>query len=82
MEDTQSDYVEFSDLYIEFNGHRVHRLCGSEDKHMHHIIRSEGNVFRVIFKSNDVYDATGFRATYIFIKGNDDCTTHMDTIIF
>jgi hypothetical protein len=29
-------------------------------------IRSDGNFFRVTFQSNDIYDATGFLATYSF----------------
>lgn len=41
----------------------MHRHCGLKDpKH----VESEGDFFRVTFKSNGRFDGTGFRATYEF----------------
>ena len=44
----------------------MQRMCGVRyDKPE---VMSEDRFFRVIFKSNTEYDATGFKAVYTFIK--------------
>ncbi|KAK6169623.1 hypothetical protein SNE40_020630 [Patella caerulea] len=64
-EGTESDYVSFSN-FAETEDRKMHRLCGviTEEKRRH--IESDGPFFRVIFKSNDVYDAEGFQAFFKF----------------
>ena len=42
-------------------------MCGTvSDKKEKKTAYSEGNFFRVTFHSNEVYDATGFKAVYEF----------------
>ncbi|XP_067675156.1 suppressor of lurcher protein 1-like isoform X1 [Haliotis asinina] len=63
-EGTHSDYVSFSN-FADTDDRKLHRLCGvsSEKKEF---IESDGPFFRVVFKSNDVYDDEGFFAYYQF----------------
>lgn len=68
VEDTQSDYVEFSNFNIKLKDRKMARLCGTKEEHQKKEVKSDGNFFRVTFKSNDVYDATGFQAFYQFRK--------------
>ncbi len=44
------------------------RLCGQKMEQQKKEEHSDGNFFRVTFKSNDIYDATGFEAFYQFRK--------------
>ena len=46
----------------------MYRFCGTEEENQKKTVHSDGNFFRVTFKSNDVYDATGFEAFYQFMK--------------
>ena len=39
-------------------------MCGMNRKNITE--NSDGNFFRVTFRSNDVYDATGFKGLYEF----------------
>ncbi|XP_076357775.1 suppressor of lurcher protein 1-like isoform X1 [Tachypleus tridentatus] len=59
--DTASDYVEFSNFRKVDMG--VHRHCGIQKPKK---IKSDGNFFRVTFKSNNRFDGTGFEAFYHF----------------
>ena len=67
-EDTQSDYVEFSNFNVELTDRKMRRMCGTKSSNVRHDVTSDGNFFRVTFKSNDAYDATGFTAFYQFRK--------------
>ena len=46
----------------------MNRFCGTKEESKKKTVNSDGNFFRVTFKSNDVYDATGFEAFYQFRK--------------
>ncbi|KAI0240807.1 Suppressor of lurcher protein 1 [Lamellibrachia satsuma] len=67
-ENTQSDYVEFSNFNIKLKDRKMYRFCGTEEENQKKTVHSDGNFFRVTFKSNDIYDATGFEAFYQFMK--------------
>jgi len=67
-EDTQSDYVEFSNFNVELMDRKMRRKCGKKSSNVRNFVESDGNFFRVTFKSNDAYDATGFEAFYQFRK--------------
>uniref|UniRef100_F1L977 Suppressor of lurcher protein 1 n=1 Tax=Ascaris suum TaxID=6253 RepID=F1L977_ASCSU len=60
---THSDYVLFSNYQTHDRTNR--RYCGQ--LRPQHSIISESNYFRMMFKSNDIFDATGFYAHYQFI---------------
>lgn len=64
--ETASDYVEFSNFRTI--DRKLPRHCGTKkpDK-----IDSDGDFFRVTFKSNDKFDATGFEAFYQFRSNID-----------
>lgn len=64
LEETQSDYVEFSNFNIHLIDRKMKRLCGSD--HQQIVVHSDGSFFRVTFRSNDVYESTGFKAAYQF----------------
>ena len=66
VEDTQSDYVEFSNFNVKLKDRKMNRFCGTKEESKRKTVKSDGNFFRVTFKSNDVYDATGFEAFYQF----------------
>ncbi|KAH9520595.1 hypothetical protein DERF_004297 [Dermatophagoides farinae] len=59
--ETASDYVEFSNVYTA--DRRVFRHCGLKHPKS---IESDGDFFRVTFKSNGRFDGTGFKANYEF----------------
>jgi len=65
--DTQSDYVEFSNFNVPLVDRKMSRLCGTKDKLPREIV-SDGTFFRATFRSNELYDATGFQAVYQFRK--------------
>lgn len=46
----------------------MRRLCGVESNIERDDIVSDGEFFRVVFKSNGEFDASGYEATYTFIK--------------
>ena len=77
MEDTQSDFVESSNFHTGLIDRKMDRLCGSEDKHKEKEIKSDGGFFRVTFKSNDVYDAIGFKAQYYFTTYQGELGTNI-----
>jgi len=66
--DTQSDYVEFSNFNVRLIDRKMSRLCGTRDKLERREIVSDGTFFRATFRSNELYDATGFEAVYQFRK--------------
>ena len=95
IEDTQSDYVEFSNFHVNLKDRKMYRSCGTMS--MNHpdpqmkTVNSDGNFFRVTFKSNDVYDATGFEGFYQFRKYIGKCgyqdiqynkSSHWITVIY
>jgi len=47
---------------------KMRRMCGTKSSNIKDDVTSDGNFFRVTFKSNDAYDATGFEAFYQFRK--------------
>ena len=50
------------------------RLCGAKDQHFISSVHSDGSFFRVTFRSNDVYETTGFQAAYQFTTFQGQCT--------
>ncbi|CAB3407040.1 unnamed protein product [Caenorhabditis bovis] len=62
-ETTQSDYIIFSNYQTHDRTNR--RFCGKTSPKGP--ILSESNYFRMIFSTNDIFDATGFYAHYQFI---------------
>jgi len=72
--ETDSDYVELSNFNVEVVDRKMSRLCGTTSAGtstslppgVSSVYRSDARFFRVTFYSNDVYDATGFQATYHF----------------
>jgi len=66
LEETQSDYVIFSNFNVNLIDRKMSPLCGSHVMTGSTFVVSDGNFFRVSFKSNDVYDAVGFNAYYEF----------------
>ncbi|XP_055928438.1 suppressor of lurcher protein 1-like isoform X1 [Argiope bruennichi] len=67
--ETASDYVEFSNYKTV--DRKLARHCGNQRPKL---IESDADFFRVIFKSNDKFDATGFEAFYQFRKQIDPFT--------
>ncbi|KAK2141303.1 hypothetical protein LSH36_1123g00051 [Paralvinella palmiformis] len=65
-EKTQSDYLEFSNFNIP--DRKMSRFCGIREGESKKKVHSDGPFFRVLFKSNDMYDAQGFEAFYQFVK--------------
>lgn len=59
--ESASDYVEFSNYQTV--DRKIPRHCGLKKPKT---IESEGDFFRVTFKSNDRFDGTGFEAFYQF----------------
>jgi len=68
LDDTKSDYVEFSNFNILLTDRKMTRFCGGSEERTKRVVKSDANFFRVTFKSNDVYDAVGFEAFYQFRK--------------
>lgn len=66
--ETASDYVEFSNYKTV--DRKIPRHCGSK-KPVN--IESDGDFFRITFKSNDRFDDTGFKAYYEFKKPEGQC---------
>ena len=66
MEETQSDYVIFSNFNVNLVDRKMSPLCGNHVMTGTTFAISDGNFFRVSFKSNDVFDAVGFNAQYEF----------------
>ncbi|XP_067142809.1 suppressor of lurcher protein 1-like [Centruroides vittatus] len=67
--DTASDYVEFSNSRSVDK--KIPRFCGLKKPK---VINSEGEYFRMTFKSNDRFDGTGFEAFYQFRNAVDPFT--------
>lgn len=59
--ESQSDYVEFSNYRTV--DRKIPRHCGNKKPET---IESDGDFFRITFKSNDRFDGTGFQAFYQF----------------
>jgi len=66
LEKTRSDYVEFSNFNIQLIDRKMKRFCGEKHQHFVSTVSSDGSFFRVTFRSNDVFEATGFEAFYQF----------------
>lgn len=60
---THSDYVLFSNYRTTDRTNR--RYCGNQRPPR--AIASESNYFRMLFRTNDIFDGTGFHAYYQFI---------------
>ncbi|CEF65476.1 CUB domain-containing protein [Strongyloides ratti] len=67
---TQSDYVLFSNYKTVDRTNR--RFCGKTKPNS--VILSESNYFRMLFKTNDIFDATGFYAHYQFLNTQESNT--------
>ena len=63
QEETQSDYVELSNFNIPLIDRKMKRLCAAKQQHF---VNSDGSFFRVTFRSNHIFEATGFDAFYQF----------------
>ena len=76
---TASDYVEFSNHRSA--DRKIPRHCGLLKPKT---VESEGNFFRVTFKSNDRFDGTGFQAVYYFKNpaGNQFSFSSKSSIVF
>ena len=72
---SQSDWVEISNYNIGIKDVKLGRFCGTMGRGELLIFHSDDNFFRVTFKSNDVFTANGFNATYEF--GTDYSDLHM-----
>ncbi|KAK0425086.1 hypothetical protein QR680_009019 [Steinernema hermaphroditum] len=70
---TQSDYVLFSNYQTHDRTNR--RYCGRSRPSAS--IVSEHNYFRMMFKSNDIFEATGFYAHYQFITPKSSQTNRV-----
>ncbi|XP_060564116.1 suppressor of lurcher protein 1-like isoform X2 [Ruditapes philippinarum] len=66
---TDSDYVEFSN-FLDTRDRKLPRYCGNRPQY--DPVTSDAAFFRVTFKSNNKFDATGFKGTYKFKKGSSD----------
>ncbi|CAG2162393.1 unnamed protein product [Oppiella nova] len=64
--ETASDYVEFSNYRTV--DRKLSRHCGLKQPKT---VESEGDFFRVTFKTNDRFDGTGFEAFYQFRSQED-----------
>lgn len=60
---TDSDYVSFSN-FISAEDRKMPRYCGNRPSYDQ--VESDAAFFRVTFKSNDKYDANGFKGLYHF----------------
>ncbi|XP_054721971.1 suppressor of lurcher protein 1-like [Uloborus diversus] len=69
-QETASDYVEFSNF--KTTDRKMSRICGNEKKAKY--VESETGYFRIVFKSNEKFDGTGFEAFYQFKKQEDPST--------
>jgi hypothetical protein len=69
--ETHSDYIDFSNFNVHLMDRKMYRLCGTKANNAKNDVTSDGNFFRVTFKSDDAYDATGFEAFYQFRKVED-----------
>ncbi|XP_064627672.1 suppressor of lurcher protein 1-like isoform X2 [Lineus longissimus] len=69
-ESSYSDYVEFSNIANVQKNKKLLRYCGVRMSQIYDV-ESEGEFFRVTFKSNSIYDATGFKARYEFKRYDD-----------
>uniref|UniRef100_A0A0K0FZZ0 Suppressor of lurcher protein 1 (inferred by orthology to a C. elegans protein) n=1 Tax=Strongyloides venezuelensis TaxID=75913 RepID=A0A0K0FZZ0_STRVS len=67
---TQSDYVLFSNYKTIDRTNR--RFCGKTKPTS--VIVSESNYFRMLFKTNYIFDATGFYAHYQFLNTQESNT--------
>jgi len=78
LEETESDYVTFSNFNVNLVDRKMTPLCGNEQEVMtgSTIVVSDGNFFRVSFKSNDRHDAIGFSAYYEF-RQSEGKTKHV-----
>jgi len=63
LESTQSDFIEFSNFNVPLTDRKMPRLCGAGN---HYSVQSDGSFFRISFKSNDIFDGTGFLSRYEF----------------
>jgi len=81
---TESDFVELSNFNIEVPDRKMNRLCGTKEQHQHlrggQEIKSDGSFFRVSFKSNSAFDATGFEAFYQFMKPGQNNNVYVSTL--
>uniref|UniRef100_A0A1B0DMM4 CUB domain-containing protein n=1 Tax=Phlebotomus papatasi TaxID=29031 RepID=A0A1B0DMM4_PHLPP len=85
--DSASDYLEFSNF--ETMDRKYPRFCGQMKGFT---IKSDGKFFRILFKSNNLLDGTGFKGFYIFETdkvtteltnevGSRGCESKLNTVI-
>lgn len=67
-EDTKSDSVSFSNFNFGIKDRKMKKRCGNTLTAEQRNVMSDGSFFRVIFKSNSIYDDKGFEASYQFKK--------------
>lgn len=77
IEDTDSDFVEFSNFNRGLKDRKLGRYCGTLEENARKEVASDGPFFRVTFKSNGVYDSSGFEAYYQFRKDEGKLIVHM-----
>jgi hypothetical protein len=71
-EETSSDHVELSNFNVNLTDRKMSRLCGYNVRaESPHYVISDGNFFRVTFRSNEIYGATGFEGRLRFEELKD-----------
>ncbi|XP_052823104.1 suppressor of lurcher protein 1 isoform X9 [Octopus bimaculoides] len=68
-EEHKSDYVSFSNFFTT-QDRKMDRFCGLRTG-KNNTVKSDGEFFKVTFKSNGIYDALGFMAKYRFVQTNN-----------
>ncbi|KAL4233652.1 hypothetical protein ACF0H5_008334 [Mactra antiquata] len=75
---TKSDYVSFSN-FLYAHDRKMPRYCGH--KQSYDPVISDNAFFKVIFESNEQYDATGFKGMYIFQEDEKTPTPPLESTI-
>jgi len=75
-EETKSDYVAFSNFFTT-RDRKMDRYCGLRTG-KNNTVKSDGEFFKVTFKSNGIYDAHGFQAKYRFEPTTEQSKTERE----
>ena len=76
LESTQSDFIEFSNFNVLLRDRKMPRLCGAGS---YYFVQSDAGFFRVTFKSNDIFDGTGFVGQYEFRQRQEGNITRLES---
>ncbi|ESO02249.1 hypothetical protein HELRODRAFT_126561, partial [Helobdella robusta] len=81
--DTKSDVIELSNYNYPLADSKHSPLCGLKKESSRNFEKkiykyeSDGNFFRVTFKANDAYEASGFEASYKFYLKDTSSYTNL-----